>query len=566
MDKKWDLSEINEPQAKSLGTQLNIHPTLGGLLINRGITDFEKARSFFRPSLDTLHDPFLMKDLGLAVNRLSDALARNESILIYGDYDVDGTTSVALMYSFLKNHTENIRFYIPDRYTEGYGISEQGIEYAASIDCQLIIALDCGIRALNMADLSKKKGIDLIICDHHVPGSILPKAYAVLDPKRKDCRYPFKELSGCGVGFKLLQGLCLKQSLDLGSLFNYLDLVAVSIASDIVPMVGENRILAYFGIQKINSQPLKSLQALIDIAGIKPPISVSDVVFYIGPRINAAGRLRHAHESVDLLISEDPVRLKDFAQRLNEVNKKRQNIDQTVTEEALRTIHEELPEIAKSTVLFNPKWHKGIVGIVASRCIEHYFRPTIILTENNGVATGSARSVEGFDIHAALGKCADLLLQYGGHAFAAGMSLALNKVDLFKERFEEIVKNTIPPDSEKPKLIVDAQVPLDFIHFKNFNILNQMTPFGPQNMQPVFVTEHVNLVGSPKIIKKKHLKLQVKRDDTKVPIEAIAFGLGGLEAPILAAESFRMAYHIDLNEFQGRKRLQLIVKDIKFYN
>ena len=335
MDKKWDLSEINEPQAKSLGAQLNIHPTLGGLLINRGITDFEKARSFFRPSLDTLHDPFLMKDLGLAVNRLSDALARNESILIYGDYDVDGTTSVALMYSFLKNHTENIRFYIPDRYTEGYGISEKGIEYAASIDCQLIIALDCGIRALNMADLSKKKGIDLIICDHHIPGSILPKAYAVLDPKRKDCRYPFKELSGCGVGFKLLQGFCLQHTLDLGSLFKYLDLVAVSIASDIVPMVGENRILAYFGMQKINSQPLKSLQALIDIAGIKAPISISDVVFYIGPRINAAGRLRHAHESVDLLINEDPVQLKDFAQRLNEVNKKRQNIDQTITEGSL---------------------------------------------------------------------------------------------------------------------------------------------------------------------------------------------------------------------------------------
>ena len=472
MDKKWDLSEIDESKAKLLGDELNIHPTLGGLLINRGITDFEKSRAFFRPSLDMLHDPFLMKDLDLAVNRLSHALARNERILIYGDYDVDGTTSVALMYSFLKCHTENIWFYIPDRYTEGYGISEKGIEYAASIDCQLIISLDCGIRALNMADLSKKKGIDLIICDHHIPGSILPKAYAVLDPKRKDCTYPFKELSGCGVGFKVLQGFCLKHSLDLGSLYNYLDLVAVSIASDIVPMVGENRILAYFGMQKINSQPLKSLQALIDIAGIKSPISISDVIFYIGPRINAAGRLRHANESVDLLISENPVQLRDFAQRLNEVNRKRQNIDQNITEEALRKIDEELPNSAKSTVLFNSKWHKGIVGIVASRCIEHYFRPTIILTESNGVATGSARSVEGFDIHVALGKCSDLLLQYGGHAFAAGISLALDKVELFKKRFEEIVTNTISPDSEVPKLTVDAEVPLNFINFKNFNILN----------------------------------------------------------------------------------------------
>ena len=566
MDKKWDLSEINTPQAQSLASQLNIHPALGGLLIQRGITDFEKARSFFRPDLDTLHDPFLMKDLNLAVNRLSAALARNETILIYGDYDVDGTTSVALMYLFLKNHTENIQFYIPDRYVEGYGISEQGIEYASSIDCRLIIALDCGIRALNMAALSKKKGIDLIICDHHIPGNVLPNAYAVLDPKRKDCLYPFKELSGCGVGFKFLQGFCLQHTLDLASLYEYLDLVAVSIASDIVPMVGENRILSYFGMQKINSNPLKSIQALIDIAGVKKPISISDVVFYIGPRINAAGRLKHAHESVDLLISEDPDQLKNFAQRLNEVNKKRQNIDQKITEEALKTIYEELPETAKSTVIFNPKWHKGIVGIVASRCIEHYFRPTIILTESNGVATGSARSVAGFDIHAALGKCDDLLLQYGGHAFAAGMSLALDKVNLFKTRFEEIVTNTISPESVKPKLIVDAQVPLDFINFKNYNILNQMTPFGPQNMQPIFVTEHVRLIGNPKLIKEKHLKIQVKQRDTDTPIEAIAFGLGGLEAPVLAAESFRMAYHIDLNDFRGRKRLQLIVKDIKFYN
>ena len=566
MDKKWDLFEIDEPQAKLLGDELNIHPTLGGLLINRGITDFEKSRAFFRPSLDMLHDPFLMKDLDLAVNRLSDALARNERILIYGDYDVDGTTSVALMYLFLKNHTENIRFYIPDRYTEGYGISEKGIEYAVSIDCQLIISLDCGIRALNMADLSKKKGIDLIICDHHIPGSILPKAYAVLDPKRKDCTYPFKELSGCGVGFKVLQGFCLKHSLDLGSLFNYLDLVAVSIASDIVPMVGENRILAYFGMQKINSQPLKSLQALIDIAGIKSPISISDVVFYIGPRINAAGRLRHANESVDLLISENPVQLRDFAQRLNEVNRKRQNIDQNITEEALRKIDHELPNSAKSTVLFNSKWHKGIVGIVASRCIEHYFRPTIILTESNGVATGSARSVEGFDIHVALGKCSDLLLQYGGHAFAAGISLALDKVEPFKKRFEKIVTNTILPDSEVPKLTVDAEVPLDFINFKNFNILNQMVPFGPQNMQPIFVTNQVKLVGSAKLIKGKHLKMQVKEEDKDAPVDAIAFGLGGLKASLSTTKSFRIAYHIDLNEFRGRKRLQLIVKDIKFYN
>lgn len=566
MDKKWEFSEIDELQAQWLASQLNIHPTLGGLLIHRGITDFEKAHTFFRPNLDTLHDPFLMKDLDLAVNRLSQALARDENILIYGDYDVDGTTSVAMMYSFLRNHTENINFYVPDRYTEGYGISEQGIEYAASINCKLIIALDCGIRALNMADVSKKKGIDLIICDHHIPGNLLPKAFAVLDPKRKDCPYPFKELSGCGVGFKLLQGFCLQHSLDLESLYNYLDLLAVSIASDIVPMVGENRILAYFGMQKINQNPLKSLKSLIDIASIKPPISISDIVFYIGPRINAAGRLKHAHESVDLLISEDTAQLKDFAQRLNEVNKKRQNIDRKITEEALKMIGEELPDSAKSTVLFNPKWHKGIVGIVASRCIEYYFRPTIILTKSNGKVTGSARSVEGFDIHAALGKCADLLLQYGGHAFAAGLSLAPDKVDSFKKRFEEIVTNTIPPDSGKPKLIVDAEIPLNFINLKNFNILNQMTPFGPQNNQPVFVTNQVKLVGSTRLIKEKHLKIQVIQSDTDTPIDAIAFGLGNLKGPILAAKSFRMAYHIDLNDFRGRKRLQLIVRDIKFYN
>lgn len=566
MDKKWDFSEIDEAQAKLLGDELNIHPILGGLLINRGITNFEKSRAFFRPSLDMLHDPFLMKDLDIAVNRLSEALIRNERILIYGDYDVDGTTSVALVYLFLKNHTENIQFYVPDRYVEGYGISEKGIEFAASIDCQLIIALDCGIRALDMADFSQKKGIDLIICDHHIPGNILPKAHAVLDPKRKDCLYPFKELSGCGVGFKFLQGFCLKHTLDLGSLFNYLDLVAVSIASDIVPMIGENRILAYFGMKKINSQPLKSLQALIEIAGIKSPISISDVVFYIGPRINAAGRLRHAKESVDLLISENSVQLKDFAQQLNEVNRKRQNIDQNITEEALKKIDKELPNTAKSTVLFNSKWHKGIVGIVASRCVEHYFRPTIILTESNGIATGSARSVEGFDIHAALGKCSDLLLQYGGHAFAAGISLTLDKVEAFKKRFEEIVTNTILPEFEVPKLTVDAEVPFDFINIKNFNILNQMTPFGPQNMQPIFVTNRVKLVGRVKLIKEKHLKIQVRDGDNDAPFDAIAFGFGDLQSSLSTTKSFRMAYHIDLNDFRGRKRLQLIVKDIKFYN
>ena len=566
MDKQWDFSEIDELQAQSLASKLNIHPTLGALLINRGINDYEKARTFFRPDLNSLHDPFLMKDLDIAVNRLSEALTLNQSILIYGDYDVDGTTSVALMYLFLKKFTKNICFYIPDRYSEGYGISEQGIEYAASMDCKLIIALDCGIRALNMADFSKKKGIDLIICDHHIPGSILPKAYAVLDPKRKDCLYPFKELSGCGVGFKFLQGFCLQRRLDNEFLYKFLDLVAVSIASDIVPIVGENRILAYFGMKKINSQPLKSLMALIEISGIKSPISISDVGFYIGPRINAVGRLKHANECVELLISEDSVQLKDFAQRINEVNRKRQNIDQNITKEALRKIDEELPISAKSTVLFNSKWHKGIVGIVASRCIEHYFRPTIILTESNGIATGSARSVEGFDIHTALDKCSDLLLQYGGHAFAAGISLALDKVELFKKRFEEIVKNTILPNSEVPKLIVDAEVPLNFINFKNFNILNQMIPFGPQNMRPIFVTNKVKLDGSVKLIKGKHLKIQVKEDDNDAPLDAIAFGFGDLQASLLTTKSFRMAYHIDLNEFRGRKRLQLIVKDIKFYN
>jgi single-stranded-DNA-specific exonuclease len=566
MQRKWVHTAADPAKAKALSAELNIDPIIGSILIQRGIETFEGARAFFRPSLESLHDPFLMKDMDLAVNRLSQALAHQEKILIYGDYDVDGTTAVSVMYLFLKKFTQNIEFYIPDRYTEGYGISEKGINHAASTGCHLVIALDCGIRANKMASLAKKLNVDLIICDHHIPGPELPDALAILDPKRSDCPYPFKELSGCGVGFKLLQGFCLQNTIDLSILYQYLDLVAVSIGSDIVPIIGENRILAYFGMRKLNQDPNLSLASLIKIAGIKSPISISDVVFYIGPRINAAGRMRHASESVQLLICQDPEQLESFSNGLNQVNNQRKDVDQSITESALQMIQETIADQAKSTVLFDPNWHKGIVGIVASRCIEKYYRPTIILTESNGVATGSARSVDGFDVHQAIGQCADLLIQYGGHAHAAGMSLALTNVPHFQEKFEQVVASTIDLESQTPKLMVDSIVALSFINFKNFNILTQMEPFGPANMQPVFITENVRLAKPPTLIKEKHLKIEIGHSSSEVKFDAIGFGFGDQFAAIGAVETFQIAYHISLNDFRGNKRLQLIIKDIKYYN
>lgn len=566
MEKKWVIHKTTDPaSAQQLSKALNINIDLSSLLLQREINTFDQAKHFFRPSLDHLHDPFLMLDMDKAVNRICNAVFQKEKILVYGDYDVDGTTSVALVYSFLKEFcdSDQLDYYIPDRYEEGYGLSEKGVRWAAENDFDLIITLDCGIKAHATAALCAELGVDLIVCDHHLPGEELPKATAILDPKREGCQYPYKELSGCGVGFKLLHGFCQQNTIDLKKLFNFLDLLAISIASDIVPITGENRVMAFYGLKKINSVPSAGIAALIQVSGLKSRLKISDLVFYLGPRINAAGRLSHARESVRILIGEDQEQLAAFSKQLNEINGARKEYDRATTEQALGMIKKEGTDLdKKSTVLYREDWHKGIVGIVASRCIENYYRPTIILTESKGHATGSARSVEGFDIHAAISECSELLDQFGGHQHAAGLSLPIENIPLFKNRFEEVVASTITEEQLLSKLEVDMEVNFDFINYKSYNILNQMAPFGPGNVNPVFVSRNVTTKYPPRLIKDEHLKMTLVQRGSQ-PFEAIAFGMGHFLEPISKGQPFSIAFHLDENEYRGNKSLQLIIKDIK---
>lgn len=563
MEKRWVYKdEPNQEIVENLSKELNINHHLSTLLIQRGIKTFDQAKEFFRPSLSRLHDPFLMLNMDAAVNRLTDAVFSNEKILIYGDYDVDGTTSVSLIYLFLKQFSDQLEFYIPDRYTEGYGISEKGINHAIDHDFKLIIALDCGIRAIDRARQAKDAGIDLIICDHHIPGDELPEAFAILDPKQKDCNYPFKELSGCGVGFKLLEGFCQQNTIEKEKLYDLLDLVAVSIASDIVPIVGENRILAFYGLKKLNQAPSAGLKSLIEISGKKNEFSISDVVFSIGPRINAAGRLTHAKESVNLLIG-DSEETGAFADNLNDRNKERREFDQSITMEALEMIAD-FKEERKSTVLFKEDWHKGVIGIVASRCIEHYHRPTIILTESKGKATGSARSVDGFDVHSAISECADLLEQFGGHTHAAGLTLPLDNVEKFIDRFEEVVSDRIHPDQLIPKIEIDIDIPLSALTFKTFNVMSQMAPFGPQNMAPVFGTKNVIVDTTPKVIKEKHIKGFLHAENSTRLFEFIGFGMADKLEQLQTGTPFHIAYHLEENNYMGNKSLILNLRDIRF--
>lgn len=563
MEKRWVYKdEPKQEIVEKLGKELNINHYLSGILIQRGIATFDQAKEFFRPSLSRLHDPFLMLNMDEAVNRLTEAVFNEEKILIYGDYDVDGTTSVSLVYLFLKQFTNHLEFYIPDRYSEGYGISEKGIDYAIANEFQLIIALDCGIRAVDRAEQAKNAGIDLIICDHHLPGEDLPDAFAILDPKQKECKYPFKELSGCGVGFKLLEGFCQQNTIEKERLFDLLDLVAVSIASDIVPIVGENRILAFYGLKKLNRAPSAGLKSLIEISGKKNEFSISDVVFSIGPRINAAGRLTHAKESVNLLIG-DAQETDAFADNLNDRNKERREFDQSITAEALEMIAD-FKEERKSTVLYKEDWHKGVIGIVASRCIEHYHRPTIILTESKGMATGSARSVDGFDVHSAISECADLLEQFGGHTHAAGLTLPLDNVEKFITRFEEVVSDRILPDQLIPKIEIDAEIPLSAITFKTFNVMNQMAPFGPQNMAPTFGTKNVIVDTTPKVMKEKHIKGFLHAENSTKLFEFIGFGMAEKMEQLVVGSPFHIAYHLEENNYMGNKSLILNLRDIRF--
>ncbi|MGR3811723.1 single-stranded-DNA-specific exonuclease RecJ [Jiulongibacter sp. NS-SX5] len=573
IEKRWQF--ITQPidtnatsTVKLLTEELGISTTLATLLWQRGVHNFEEAKAFFRPQLDQLNDPFLMKDMDLALERLEKAIENKETIVIYGDYDVDGTTAVALVYGFLRSYHSNILYYNPDRYKEGYGVSKKGIDWAKEQGASLIIALDCGIKSIDKIEYAKTQGIEFIICDHHEPGEELPQAVAVLDPKRKDCPYPFKELTGNGVGFKLLTAFCLKRDIPLEELFEFLDLAMVSIASDIVPIIGENRILAFYGLKKLNEKPRTSLKALKEVAGFQGEMSIESVVFTLGPRINAAGRIKHAKAAVKLLLSEDYEEAVNFAYEIQDHNTERKTHDSRITEEALAMIREDdwLFNEAKSTVLYREDWHKGVIGIVASRCIEHFYRPTVIFTKSKeGFAAGSARSVSGFNLYDAIESCSGILEQFGGHMHAAGMTIPIERIDEFRTAFDRYVSDTISPELLVPEIKVDIEISLDEIDSKFYRIMKQMGPFGPKNMQPVFVTHHLSLAASPRILKEKHMKLELVDKETGVSITALGFNMTEYyHQPLLAAETFSAVYTIEENNFRGKKTLQLFLKDLKF--
>ena len=564
MQKRWvEQGSKNLELIEALQQALNIDEILSGLLVDRGITSFEEARKFFRPDLEHLHDPFLMKDMGAAIARIDRSINAGEKILIYGDYDVDGTTSVALVYSFLKKYHSEIDFYIPDRYKEGYGISTQGIDYASENAFSLIIALDCGIKSIDKVAYATSKNIDFIICDHHLPGDILPDAVAVLDPKRVDCDYPYKELSGCGIGFKLIQAYSKRHDIPFNDISCYLDLVAVSIASDIVPITGENRVLAWHGLQRLNTEPCKGLIALMNISGRKENLTITDVVFTIGPRINAAGRIDDAKHAVNLLIADTDAYAFEKGQIINLKNTERKEHDTNITEQALALIDAD-PELIqrKTTVVYNKEWHKGVIGIVASRLTEKYYRPTIVMTLSNGYAAGSARSVAGFDLYEALSECSELLEQFGGHKYAAGLTMRPENIPAFQQKFEEVVARTIPEELLIQAIQIDAELQLNRIIPKFYRILKQFEPFGPQNMAPVFVSRNVYTYGYASVVGEKHLKMSVHQDYTTF-YNCIGFGLAEYLPIINSGTPFDICYTVEDNTWKEKTSMQLNIKGIR---
>ncbi|WP_181304847.1 single-stranded-DNA-specific exonuclease RecJ [Rufibacter sp. XAAS-G3-1] len=567
MQKRWVVKDAPDAaKVQKIVDSLNIGATLAAILCQRDICTFDEAKAFFRPSLEDLHDPFLLKDMDRAVNRLVEALRQQERILIYGDYDVDGTTSVALVYGFLQSYFQDrIEYYIPDRYAEGYGISFQGIDWAQENGYSLIISLDCGVKSIDKIAYANTKGIDFIICDHHLPDDELPQAVAVLDAKRADCPYPYKELAGCGVGFKFMQAFCQHQGINEEPLFELLDLVVVSIAADIVPITGENRILAYHGLQRLNNGVLRpGLQALKELAELRSELDITQIVFGFAPRINAAGRMGDAKRSVAMLLAKTKEEADEMVKKINVSNSERRGHDTSITKEALQMIEEDdFLRSARSTVLFKENWHKGVVGIVASRCIEKYYRPTIILTESNGKATGSARSVHGFDVHQAIVACADLLDQFGGHMYAAGLTLPVENVPAFRARFEQIVVNTILEEQLVPMVEIDMPLELSQIRPNFFNILKQMEPFGPGNMAPVFMSTCVYDTGSARVVGDAHLKLRLTQDGETF-FDAIAFGMAEYYPRIQKGIPFDVCYCVEENVFRGTTTLQLRIKDIRF--
>jgi single-stranded-DNA-specific exonuclease len=569
MDRIWNLKpQGDQNDIKHLSAALNVSMVIANLLAQRGIKTFNEAKTFFRPRLTDLHDPFLMKDMDKAVERLEIAIQKQEKVMIYGDYDVDGTTSVAMMYLFLKEYLSNIDFYIPDRYSEGYGISPRSIEYAAEEKFTLVIVLDCGIKAVEKVKTARELGLDFIICDHHNPGDHIPDAVAVLDPKRPDCPYPYKELSGCGVGFKFLQAFTQKNNINPEKLYDLLDLLVVSIASDIVPITGENRVLSYYGLKKLNTNPGMGLQTIINYAGLAgEDITISDIVFKIGPRLNASGRIEHGKKSVQILVSIDEVSSDALGGEIDSFNEIRKTLDRDITQDALDMI-ENNPELKNrnSTVIYNRDWHKGVVGIVASRLTEFYYRPTVVLTESNGLATGSARSVKDFDLYEAIGACSDLLESYGGHMYAAGLTLKIDHVSEFSRRFEEIVTRSLAGQPQVQTIDADARIALHEISPRFFRILKQFEPFGPHNTMPVFITEDVIDSGSSRLVGKntEHIKLDlVEPDDSSAVYPGIAFNMSEKFPLIKSGMPFDICYSIAINEFRGKTNLQLYIRDIR---
>ena len=588
METKWILHQpVDKQQVDEIVKVLNIDENLATLLVQRGITNYEEAKTFFRPSLSQLHDPFLMKDMDKAVERVLQAINNGEKVLIYGDYDVDGTTAVAVVYTYLKPFfkKKKIEFYIPDRYEEGYGISIKGIDYAADNGFKLVIALDCGIKAVERIEYANSKGVDFIICDHHRAGDVIPNAVAVLDAKRPDCNYPYDELSGCGVGFKLVTALSMKGLGTIEEVYELLDLLAVSIAADIVPITGENRVLAYFGLKQLNKKPRPGIEAILQKANIyrrdedqheedesvlTRELTISDLVFLIGPRINAAGRIAKASDSVRLLLADKKEHAEKLATSINDLNDERREFDNRITEEALDMIDADAElRDAKSTVVFNERWHRGVIGIVASRLTDYYYRPTIVLTRANGLVTGSARSIKSFDIYDAIDNCSDLLEHFGGHKYAAGLSMKPENLPEFRRRFEAYVAEHLVDEDFVPEMEVDLKIKFSDITPKFMRILNQFAPFGPGNMAPVFWTDNViDAGGSRPVGGHKHLKLTVSQvgdaEQGVAPFSGIAFQKGDLFNRIHSGEPFSICYHLEYNTWQGKTNLQLNVKDIKF--
>ncbi|SMC78613.1 single-stranded-DNA-specific exonuclease RecJ [Pedobacter africanus] len=568
MKKRWvQAIQGNMEVADSLAQELNIDKSLAQILAQRGISSFDEARSFFRPEMASLHNPFLMKDMNRAIERIDEALLKGEKILVYGDYDVDGTTSVALTYSFFSRLTKEIDFYIPDRHKEGYGISTVGIDYAKAHGFSLIIALDCGIKSIDKVAYANSLGIDFIICDHHLPGETLPAAAAILDPKREDCSYPFKELAGCGIGFKLAQAYSLQHGLPAAQYEQYIDLVMVSIAADIVPVNDENRVLAYHGLIKLNTNPSIGLKALMEISGKAKDYTLTDVVFSLAPRINAAGRMDHAKQAVKMLLCTENDLAQEQSLLINLQNTERKTSDQNITAEALALIGEcEILVNKKTTVVYHENWNKGVIGIVASRLTEKYYRPTVVLTKSNGLLTGSARSVAGFDLYEALLGCEDLMVQFGGHKFAAGLTLQPEHIDAFSERFENIVAATITEDLLCPEIRIDNEIMLSQIDGKFQRIIAQMAPFGPHNMAPVFVSHNVTIMGRPYVVGTKHLKLAIKQQNSPI-FESIGFGMAEEYEHVLQPNRpFSVCYTIEENVWREQRRLQLNIKGIKADN